>query len=58
MDGREESATPSSPRRLDNQLTSVVADAMALYSASVDDRAMVDCFLELQLIGLEPRKTT
>ena len=32
-------------------------DASARYSASVDDRETVDCFLEDQEIGLEPRKT-
>ena len=32
-------------------------DASARYSASVDDREIVDCFLEDQEIGLEPRKT-
>lgn len=30
--------------------------ASARYSASVDDRATTRCFLELQEIGLEPRK--
>jgi len=37
-------------------MVSEAALARARYSASVDDRATARCFLELQDIGLEPRK--
>jgi len=39
--------SPTSSRILLNQTTSHVALAMALYSASVDDRETVGCFLLL-----------
>jgi hypothetical protein len=38
-------------------ITSVVAFAIALYSASVLDLETVACFLALQEIKLEPKKT-
>ena len=37
---------------------SAAVEAKARYSASVEDRETVDCFLEDQEIGLEPRKIT
>jgi hypothetical protein len=37
-------------------MVSKAAFVRALYSASVDDRAIALCFFELQDIGLEPRK--
>ena len=36
--------------------SSVATAVMARYSASVEDRAIVCCFVELQEIGLTPRK--
>ncbi|CAH9086639.1 unnamed protein product [Cuscuta europaea] len=42
----------SSRRRLTSKSSSDVVEAMARYSASVEERATVLCFLELQLIGL------
>lgn len=38
--------------------TSEAVSAMALYSASVDDRETEVCFLELQEMGQLPRKIT
>ena len=35
--------------------SSIAAAAMTQYSASVEDRATVHCFVELQEIGLAPR---
>ena len=35
---------------------SIVAVTIARYSASVEERATVSCFVELQEIGLTPRK--
>ena len=48
---------PSSRKRVQSQANLATVDASARYSASVDDRKTVDCFLEDQEIGLEPRKT-
>ena len=47
---------PSSLRRFMTQLSYAAAVAMARYSASVVKCVTVFCFLELQLIGLGPRK--
>ena len=47
---------PNSVRRLCTQMTSAVALARALYSASVLDLDTVACFLALHEIRLEPRK--
>lgn len=38
-------------------MVSQVACATALYSASVDDRATMSCFLDCHEMGLAPRKT-
>ena len=35
--------------------SSVVVEAMARYLASMEDRATIRCFVELQKIGLTPR---
>jgi len=37
-------------------MDSAAAVAKALYSASVDDRAMARCFFELHEMGVGPRK--
>ncbi len=50
------SGKPSSLRRLSNHIVSEAALASDLYSASVDERATARCFLELQEMGLWPRK--
>ena len=44
----------SSSNSLTSQVTSLAADAIALYSASLDDLETVSCFLDFQLIGEEP----
>ena len=46
----------SSLRRVDNHIVLEAALARARYSASVVDRATTRCFLELQEMGLEPKK--
>jgi len=46
----------SSVRRVDNHTVSEVAVVRARYSASVVERATTCCFLELQEMGLEPKK--
>lgn len=48
----------SSLRRLTIQIVSSVALTMALYSASLEERATVCYFLDDQLIGEPPCKTT
>ena len=48
---------PSSRKRVRSQANLAAVDASARYSALVDERDTVDCFLEDQEIGLEPRKT-
>ena len=45
---------PSLPSRLCIQMTSRPAEAAETYSASVDEFAMVGCFLEDQLIAPVP----
>ena len=40
------------------QLSLAADEAIARYSASVVDLATMYCFLELQLIGVEPKKMT
>mgnify|MGYP007070156726 CR=1 FL=1 len=52
--GRE---TPTSWRREQSQSNSAVVLATNLYSASVEDRETVACFLVFQEMRLEPRKT-
>jgi hypothetical protein len=46
----------SSLKRVDNHIVSEAALASARYSASVVDLATVCCFLELQEMGLDPKK--
>jgi hypothetical protein len=50
--------TPSSSSNDCNQISSAVAFAMALYSASVLDLETVGCFLALHDIKFAPKKTT
>ena len=49
--------TKFSEKRVRSQANLAAVDASARYSALVDERETVDCFLEDQEIGLEPRKT-
>jgi hypothetical protein len=49
--------TPSSASKDSNQIISAVAISIALYSASVLERATVTCFRALQEIRLEPKNT-
>lgn len=48
----------SSLRMLVTQLSSATAAATTRYSASVDDRAIVLCSFEHQLLGIGPSYTT
>ena len=47
----------NSLKRIRSQDTSVAVVAKAQYSASVEDRATVVCFLDDQEMGEGPRKT-
>ena len=49
---------PKSLRTIRIQKTSAVAEARLRYSASVEDQETVHCFLETQVMGVEPRNTT
>ncbi|MFS7899823.1 hypothetical protein Hanom_Chr00s080401g01793511 [Helianthus anomalus] len=54
----EQLKTTCNSRNIDiTHLNSAAVCARARYSASVLDRATTCCFLELQLIKLEPRNT-
>ena len=44
----------SSSNNLTSQVTSLAAEAIALYSASLEDLEIVPCFFDFQLIGEEP----
>jgi hypothetical protein len=48
---------PSSFSSCFNRNSSVVVKPIVLYSASVDERATVDCFLQDHEIAFEPRYT-
>ena len=58
MAGGEDSVTCNSPKRNCTQLTLVVVEATARYSASVEERATVSCFFEHQDIGFLLRYKT
>ena len=49
---------PSSPSSRLSQMSSFVACAPAIYSASVLDSAIEDCFFELQLMAPSASKKT
>lgn len=53
----EGSCIVNSVSNLCNQVSSPTTFLSDLYSASVDDKEMVSCFLDFQLIGLFPSKT-
>jgi len=55
MTGQVGSERPRSYSNEDIQLSSAVVLATDLYPASVEERAMIFCFLELQEIGSQPR---
>jgi len=55
MIGQVGSGRPRSQSRDDTQLSSAAGLATDLYSTSVEERATICCFLELQEIGLRPR---
>ena len=48
---------PNSSSNVSTHITSAVAFARDLYSASILDRETVACFLAVQDIRLDPRKT-
>ena len=48
----------SSLNKVHSQASSTAVEAKARYSASVEEQETVDCFLEDQEIGFEPRKTS
>ena len=48
----------SSLNKVHSQASSTAVEAKARYSASVEELETVDCFLEDQEIGFEPRKTS
>ena len=49
---------PKSLRTIRIQKTSAVGEARLRYSALIKDRETVHCFLETQVMGVEPRNTT
>ena len=53
--GGDCNGTRSSDNNDFTDCSSIVAMTMARYSALMEDRATVRCFVELQEIGLEPR---
>jgi hypothetical protein len=55
--GGEGSFSLRSRKRDSIKSNSAIVFAMDFYSTSVEDREIVGCFLELQEIKLEPRKT-
>ena len=57
MIGAEGNVRPRSVRRKHTQLSSAAVAATDLYSASVDEQATVDYFLDDQVIKLFPRNT-
>ncbi len=49
---------PTSPKNLLSHKTSFVAWVHAMYSTSVEERAIVDCFLLAQETGAPPKRKT
>ena len=54
----EDMSCPSSESKSLSQVASLAVWVPAIYSASVLERAMVGCFLELQLVAPPPRVKT